>query len=389
MKSEYDVIVVGGGPAGSSAARHAASRGAAVVLLEKDREIGVPVRCAEGVSHASIAGEVEIDPRWIAQKITGASLHAPSGAEVLLHSDQVGYILHRKLFDYDLAQMAAAAGVSIFTKACVCGLIMEGGRICGVELEHLGERRSIRGRIVIAADGVESRVARWAGLKTRTAMADMESCAQVTVGSYAGDPEIIHFYFSRQMAPGGYIWIFPKGHGMANIGIGLTANMADSRSPHDCLNDFLERFFPGIPILGRVYGGVPCSTTLKEIVTDGLMVVGDAAHQVNPLTGGGIALAMIGGRLAGETAAAAIAEGRNDRKQLEPYARAWHAQHGSRQVQYYRLRKFVFSLQDSDFNGLAGSILALPEDKRTMLNIFKAALIQKPSLILDAIKLFT
>ncbi len=389
MKPSYDIIVVGGGPAGAAAARHAASRGASVVMLEKDREIGIPVRCAEGVAQKGLAQEVEIRPHWIAQEITGVRLHAPSGAEVPIYSDQVGYILHRKLFDYDLAQMAAAAGAAVFTKAYVSGLVLENGRAAGVVVEHLGERRRIKARVVIGADGVESRVGRWAGLSTRTAMHDMESCAQVTIGNYEGDPELVHFYFGREMAPSGYAWIFPKGGGMANIGLGIAGDAARLRSPEECLKVFLGRFFPDAAILSRIYGGVPCSLTLKELVADGLMLAGDAAHQANPLTGGGIVSGMVAGRIAGETAAAAVAEGRCTSERLRAYSKAWQEAGGSRQAQYYRLRKFVFSLDDADYDALAGSVLDLPEEKRTMMNIFKAALISKPSLILDAFKLFT
>ena len=303
-------------------------------------------------------------------------------------TDQTGYILHRKIFDFDLAQRAAAAGAAIRTKANVCDLIMENGSVAGVVVEHLGEQSRITARLVIAADGVESRVGRWAGLHTWTAMQDMESCAQATIGNYAGDPEVIHFFFTQEIAPGGYLWIFPKGNSMANVGLGIAASAARSRSAHDCLQLFLERFLPGAPILGRVYGGVPCSNTFKEIVADGLMIVGDAAHQANPLTGGGIITAMIGGRLAGETAADAIAEGRVDRARLQTYSKAWLEENGRQQALFYRLRKFVFSLKDSDYNMVAQSVLALPEEKRTVLNILKSAMIHKPSLILDAIKLF-
>lgn len=389
MNPEYDIIVVGGGPAGSLAAMHAAGRGARVAMLEKDREIGVPVRCAEGVSHTGLAGEVEIRPHWIAQRITGVSLHAPSGDEVLVHIDQAGYVLHRKLFDFDLAQMAAAAGAAVYTRAYVNGLIIESGRVAGVAVEHLGEQVRIRAKIVIAADGVESRVGRWAGLDTHTSMADIESCAQVTVGNYAGDPSIIHFFFGREIAPAGYGWIFPKGQGLANVGLGISGLAARERSPQARLEAFLARHQPEAAILGRVWGGVPCSTALKEVVADGLMLAGDAAHQANPLTGGGIVTGMAAGRLAGETAAAAVAENRFDRTRLRVYQKAWQQKSGSRQQQFYRLRKFVNGLADQDLDTLARSVLALPPEKRTLANIFKAALINKPSLILDALRLFT
>ena len=110
MKNQYDVIVVGGGPGGSWTAKYAAENGASVLLLEKDREIGVPVRCAEGVSEIGIKRLVEVKEEWIAQKISGARLIAPDGTAVNTSASGFGYILHRKLFDYDLAAMAAEAG---------------------------------------------------------------------------------------------------------------------------------------------------------------------------------------------------------------------------------------------------------------------------------------
>jgi digeranylgeranylglycerophospholipid reductase len=389
MKTDYDVIVVGGGPVGSTAALWAVKGGVRVLILEKDREIGVPVRCAEGVGEVGLASVVDIRPSWIAQTIRGAMLHAPDGACVPLHTKQMGLILHRKLFDYELAQMAAAAGVQIETRAYVKELLFERGKIQGVAYEHLGLRHRLTCRIVIAADGLESRVGRWAGLDTHTRMRDMETCAQVTVGNYTDNPELCHFYFSRKKVPGGYVWAFPKGNGMANVGLGISGEFSHLRPANDVLNAFLKEFFPQASILTRMAGGVPCSLPLKEMVTDGLMVVGDAAHQANPLTGGGIVTGMCAGRIAGQVAAAAIHKGDVAKKQLQAYPRQWMKLSGKRMGQFYRLKKFVFELEDESFNRVAKATLKLPPEKRTMANVFKSAMVKKPSLMLQAIKLFT
>ncbi len=389
MKTHYDIVVVGGGPAGSTAARYAAEQGASVVLLEKDREIGVPVRCAEGVGEKGLSALIAIQPQWIAQRITGAVLHAPSGAAVQLHTDEFGYVLHRKIFDYDLAQMAAGAGVEVYTKAYVQGLVTEADEVAGVVVEHMGVRQAISARLVIAADGVESRVGRWAGLDTRCSMRDIETCAQVTIGNYEGDASVCHFFFSSELLPGGYGWIFPKGNGMANVGLGISGDKAHSGSPHERLQIFLRQVVDRPAILTRVYGSVPCAVTLKKIVRKGLMLVGDAAHQANPLTGGGIVTGMAAAEIAGRVAAAAITEHDVSAERLQEYARLWGEGGGAKMNQFYRLKKFAFTLSDDTLNGLAKATLDLSPEKRTMTNIFKAALINKPSLILDAIKLFT
>ena len=165
-QKEFDCIVVGGGPAGSTFARVAAEGGLSVLLLEKDRDIGVPVRCGEAVSDAGLRIFHEPDPRWIASTINRIRLIAPNETVVEFDLQQKGYILDRRIFDYDLAEYASSAGAQIVTKAYVDDLIIENDRVVGVKGTHVGERFEKRANIVVGADGVESRVGRWAGLNT-------------------------------------------------------------------------------------------------------------------------------------------------------------------------------------------------------------------------------
>ncbi len=182
MKKEYDVIVVGGGPAGSTAARYAASGGASVLILEKDRDIGYPVRCGEAVSHEGVTQFIEPDPKWIAATVTKFRLVAPNGKEVIPLLDGAGYVLERRLFDYAVAKLAAEEGAEIITKAYAYDLLTDSaGKAVGVKALIKDERVEIRSRIVIGADGVESRVGRWAGIDSVCSIHDMESCAQMTL----------------------------------------------------------------------------------------------------------------------------------------------------------------------------------------------------------------
>ena len=89
-------------------------------------------------------------------------------------------MLERKIFDYELARTAADAGADILTRAYVNGLLFDSGKVSGVKYEYNGEQKEVKAKIVIAADGVESRVGRWAGLKTHIDFRDMESAVQIT-----------------------------------------------------------------------------------------------------------------------------------------------------------------------------------------------------------------
>jgi digeranylgeranylglycerophospholipid reductase len=391
VKNQYDIIVVGGGPAGSMTALEAAKGGASVIMLEKDREIGVPVRCAEGVSQAGLKMVLnQIRPEWIAQKVTKVQLVAPDETVVdVATSGQVGYILHRKLFDYDLAAMAAEAGVDILTRAYVYDVIRNDGTINGVRVEHLDRKIEIQGKLIIGADGVESRLGRWAGLKTRTRPKDMDSCVQMTLGDIEIDEETIVLFFGKQVAPGGYAWIFPKGSRMANVGLGVSGDYSRKIKPVTCLTQFIHKNFPGAKILTLVAGGVPCVDTLKHIVADQVMLVGDAAHQVNPMSGGGILNGMIAGKIAGRIAAEAIKQDDVSAKMLKSYVKEWYKAEGKNNERSYRIQQVVNQFSDRDLNEIARTVNGIPFEKRTILQVFKTALLKHPKLVLEAAKVFS
>ncbi len=386
MKDSYDVIVVGAGPAGATAARFAANGGAKVLVLEKDREVGVPVRCGEAVDHEGLIQFLQPDKKFIAAEIRNFKLVAPNGKVVKPNIEGVGYILDRKVFDYDLARMAADEGAEVVTKAYVDGLARDDGTVTGVTVQYQGERLTIKSKIVIGADGVESRIGRWAGIDTTVTMHDMESAAQVTAANINVEEDTCYFYFGQKYAPGGYLWIFPKGNKTANIGLGVAADESKKKHALKFLDEFMQENFPDASILTKLAGGVPCAESLEKMTRPGLMLVGDAAHQVNPVSGGGIISGMIGGKLAGKVAAEIVRQ--NDMNLMSHYESEWKNSLGSRHDRYYKIKKVIYKFRDNDLNSIADAITRLPEPQQSLGNIFKQAVIKHPALIIDVMKLF-
>jgi len=386
--TDFDVIVVGGGPAGSMAAEAAALGGARTLMLEKDRDIGYPVRCGEGVPADGLKQLIEPDPQWIAATISKVSMRSPDNTRIEFGMSEAGYILHRRLFDYALANRASQAGVKITTRAYVDGLIMEGDAVTGVKYQYMGERRSLSAQLVIAADGVESRVGRMAGLRTATKLNDMESGYQLTVGNVDLDQELIDFYVGAKWAPGGYLWIFPKGNGMANIGLGISGKYTRDHHAHDMLHSFLKVHFPTATVLTSVCGGIPVAQTLKQITSSGLMLTGDAARMVNPVHGGGIITGMQGGQMAGQVAAAAIQKGDVSNQGLAAYPQRWRKSVGKTHEAFHRIARGIDDISDTQLNRIAHKLARIPEGKVTLLKIFTAVAKEKPSILLDVTRAF-
>jgi len=388
---DVDLLVVGAGPAGAVAAWHAKQAAPAldVVLLERDRAVGSPVRCAEGVGDAGLREFANPDgAEWVSRRITDVVFQAPDDTEVLLADCGLGWILDRTRFDAHLAAEAAAAGAQVLVGAEATGMSRNGDGRWHVRVKERGRDETYRARIVIGADGVETMVGRWAGLDTRVPARDMESCAQYVLQGIDFNPDAIYLQFSNAIAPGGYAWIFPKAVGVANVGLGLVALKTDGRNAREYLDAWIARRFPNGARTGYTVGGVIVHTTIKKTYADGVMVAGDAAHMLNPLSGGGITTAMKAGRLAGGTAAAAICAGDTSERRLSTYHEAWMQLLGEDHLKYYRIKQALGNVDDTSFNQLARTVNKIPAEKRTIGRVFTHALIKHPQLIPVAARFF-
>lgn len=367
-----DVLVVGAGPAGAMAARFAAAGGVRTLLIEKRQEVGSPVRCAEGVSKDWMAecGVAE-DPRWIATAPSAARIVAPSGQSAVIGArragNEVGLVLERVLFDKALAQQAVRAGTDLMVKTHASDIRRDGAAVTGVVGRTFGEDIEIHARVTIAADGFESQVGRWAGLPTAIKVHDTDATLQYRLTGIECDVRYCDFHVGS-CAPGGYAWIFPKSADTANVGIGI--QMSRLTGPA-ATRGYLDRWIASQPHLRHgqpldvVAGAVSTSRPLRRTVMNGLLLVGDAARLIDPLTGGGIANACISGKLAGEVAAAAVRAGDVSESFLAGYDRAWRARMEKKLLRNYLAKEKVSRLDDAMFDGLIASLADLDTDAST------------------------
>ncbi len=388
VKDRYDVVVIGAGPAGSVSARFAAENGASVLILERDREAGIPVRCAEGVSLKGIEPYIEIDPRWIASEIDIAKLESPNGEKTYMYNNGKGYVLERRIFDTALCEVACNHGADLLTKADALDLVWEDNRIVGVKYRYLGEIKVVKCDIVIGADGVESRVGRWAGIDTKVSLNDIETAVQYTLADVDIEDKTCEFYFGSEVAPRGYVWIFPKKGRTANVGIGISGDMAVEKGPKYYLDKFVAKRFPRATITYTVYGGVPTAWGLEEIVRDNIMLVGDAARQVNPISGGGIVQGMIAGEYCGKMAAEAVKKQKFDKKTLKKYRKNWDKRLGANQKVIHAMKEKFMKMNDEKFNNLMKICNSIPPEKFTVARLFKEAVKDDPKLVLQVAKTF-
>ena len=378
-----DVLVIGGGPAGLVAAWKVAALAPEldVLLLERDRAIGAPVRCGEGVGSKGVAEFLDpVGASWISRTITKVIFWAPDGTEVRVAEGDVGFVLDRTRFEPALAAEAGRAGAEILVGTEATGMRRDGD---GWLVSIAGPRGedTVRARLVVAADGVESLVGRWAGVDTRVPARDMESCAQYVVSGIDFDPDAIYLHFGDRVAPGGYAWVFPKGVGVANVGLGIVAKHGEGRPAREWLHSYLDDYFPTGTRTGYTVGGVIVHTTIARTYADALLICGDAAHMVNPLSGGGIVTAMKAARLAAETAVEALRAGDTSAARLQRYHQRWMALLGDDHVRFYRVKETLGKFDDGFYNQLARTVNGIPLEKRTLGRVFGAALLQHPSLL--------
>lgn len=349
MDSAYDVIVIGAGPAGSTAARFSALGGAKTILLEKHPVIGYPLCCAEAISVTGLDRVVEPDPKWITSKIRKVKLYGPNNSKAAINHPDAGFVLERKIFDRALAEQAADAGADIKVGVDVLDLTYDNsGKISGVTANDNGHGIEISGKVIIAADGIESQIAQKAGLSSVLKPKQIHSAYQYLLADIDIEPEALEFYFGSAIAPGGYVWVFCKGERRANVGIGICPTKSPKKKAVDYLNEFIERRFKRYQILERMTGGVPSYVADFPLYKDNVMVVGDAARLIDSLTGAGIANALLSGKIAGQTASKMII---ND-IQAEVYANEFNRIKKKELKFYYYCRELLLKMTDDDFTSV-------------------------------------
>lgn len=282
--------------------------------------------------------------------------------------------------------MASNADAEVMVKARVTNVTFsDNGTVNGVVFRYSGREYTCKAKVVIAADGVESQVGRWAGIDTTHQLRDIGACAQYLISNIDITPEYCDFYFGREVAPLGYVWVFPKGEDIANVGVGVRANISGkgSKLAIDYLNEFVKRKFPEGKILGLVCGAVPVGQGLPRIVGDGIMLIGDAAHHSDPVSGGGIPNAMYSGKFAAEAAIEAIQSGNVSQEVLSAYPKRWDHEIGKHFKHICRIRDGVLKFTDEALDGYAAVLSREPDEQLTLAKIFRTVLTQQPALLLE------
>ncbi|AFD00392.1 geranylgeranyl reductase family [Methanocella conradii HZ254] len=367
----YDVVVVGAGPSGSMAAKYAAKNGARTLLIEEHGMIGSPVSCTGHISVKAL-NECELpEGNFINKRIRGAFVYAPNNHSIPIDGRRtMTYVVERKIFDRELAKAAASAGAEVLVDTAVRGVRKVPG---GVVLDAVseGKKTEIAAKVVIGADGVRSKVARSAGLGR---IPHVCTGIQVEASYEPRDPEFVEVFLGHRYAPGYFAWSVPTTGGCCRIGLN-----ADNDA-----HVYLERLLKEHEIVSKkarsavdlIMGGIPVGT-LKRTVSDGVLIVGDAAGQVKPISYGGIYTGAKCAKIAGEVAAKAALEGDVSAQRLMEYERRWRGEIGMELTFGLKARQIFGKMSDGDLN----EAIAALDDPDILEMITKYGDIDHPSML--------
>ncbi len=347
---DYEVIVVGGGPAGLLAAREIAGAGCKVCVVEEHQEIGYPVKCSGLYSVSGLAAlELKLDESIISNTIKGGRFYSPGGRELLAYSSlERARVVEKKLFDKFIAKEAARAGAEFRLKTKVTAVKIN-DRVL-VKTEGMGSSE-LSSELIIGADGIRSNVARWAGIKIPKKIV---AAAQVEVDNVDVEKDIAEVYLGRSYAPNFYAWILPK-ENVYEVGVGV-------REPKAKLREYLRRFMEQHPVASKKIrsGSILEFNTgsfsieaAEDTVAERTLIVGDAAGQTKASTGGGVITGGIAARLAGRACVKALEEENFSKEFLkENYEDAWKKEIGFELEVHAALRRMLDSLSDAQLEEL-------------------------------------
>ena len=322
---QYDIVIVGGGPAGSSAALIAAKNGMKVALLEKENSIAETVRTS-GVTWIQNIKEFGI-PDDCFNPISNFSFCSPNNEVSIKDSIPRAAVLDvRKTYRW-LSNEAQKAGADIFVKTNIKDIVKnEKGDIVGVKGIGVKGEVTFHAKTIIDASGFSSTVCKAMGFVTQWER--FGAGAEWEVKAENVDSKTWWLMVGQQYSPAGYAWIFPMKDNIVRIGVGVGKPESDV-DPTQRLKELMETKLGPIRKLGKItpiefhYGLIPNDGLSRKTVYNNLILVGDSAGQANPLVLEGIRYAIKFGRVAGKVASDAIKIGDTSKESLYPYEENW------------------------------------------------------------------
>jgi digeranylgeranylglycerophospholipid reductase len=361
----YDCIVIGGGPVGAVAARSAAHNGARVLLMEKGGAPTYPDRCT-GIVSPRLLAEAGLDEGVVLRRIRGGMIHAPNGRCLRIEAaDTRAVVIDRRLFNLRLLEMAEQAGVEFVYQSSFTGL--DDGRLV---IERWGETYQTETKVVIGADGPRSQVAAWAKLP---APGELLLGLQAIVRYEPQEPDFIEVFIDQELAPGFFAWVVPAEEGVARIGL-ATSQMKGAR-------DFLKRFLEKLRLKPlKINAGLIPIGVRSQTVAGKVMVVGDAAAQAKPTSGGGLYTGICCAKIAGEVAAESALAG-SEGDGLGNYEKRWREKLDREFSLGMALRRLFKNLHNREINFIFDVL-----DNKSLLDIVATyGDIDYPSILIKAL----
>jgi len=342
---DWDVVVVGGGPAGCAVAEKVAKAGFKVLVLEENRKIGEPVQCSGLVSPRTLKLS-GFQTRYI-NKLKGALIHAPSGETMDCRGSKTyALAINRAEFDRYLAEKAEKQGATLLLEAKARNFMRYRDGV-KVEFEYRGKKHTALGKLLIGHDGVYSIVARWAGVeppqeKIRLFAAEVELDNPF--------PETVDLFLGSDVAPGWFAWVIPLDKKRARIGTGCSHR---KKSIVEIVNMLFRKYpdrFKNVKIIKFTGGLVPIGT-MKNFAPN-VLLVGDAACQTKPVSGGGLYLGLRGAEICGRVAIAALQEDNFSQEFLSQYQHQWNRELGSEIERGLKYRQMFLEMTDRDMSSI-------------------------------------
>ena len=355
--SAVDVLVVGAGPAGSTVAERLARQGHHVRLVEEHPRVGDPVQCAGLVSNRVLA--LARDTSFVRRPVRGATVLAPSLAALrFAASEPRAFVIDREALDVALAAKARGSGAEVTTgtkfEARLSSTPEE--TTCRLVNETEGTIDEVRARIVVGADGVSSAVARAYRLRRPV---EILPAFEAEFQESPGDPDQVEVYLGNSVAPGLFGWWIPDGNGGARIGVAVRAGRISAREYFQRLLQQIERRAgrPLDPPHRYIVSGIPIGN-VPSTSGDHVLLVGDAAAQVKPLSGGGIYTGMRCAEIAAEVIDRALHARDSSNSMLRTYDQAWRAEFGEEFRRALYLRRVLVRLSDEELESVVRSLQA-------------------------------